>query len=150
MLPVNGTSRMLLTKMRNAQYYSIICDEVTDQARQHQVGISIRWIDENFGVQEDFVELGLLPAGDAETITKMIKDSLCRTSLPINLCRGQCYDGASVMSGNISRVKQKIAGEERRAVYVHCVSKKQDTKLLPITSPNVNRFSKFFHWYTHW
>ena len=30
--------------------------------------------------------------------------------------------------------------------YIHCVSKKQDTKLLPITSPNVNRFSKFFHW----
>ena len=24
--------------------------------------------------------------------------------------------------------------------------KKQDTKLLPITSPNVNRFSQFFHW----
>ena len=24
---------------------------------------------------------------------------------------------------------------------IHCVSKKQDTKLLPITSPNVNRFS---------
>jgi len=29
--------------------------------------------------------------------------------------------------------------------YIHCVSKKQDTKLLPITFPNVNRFSKFFH-----
>jgi len=28
--------------------------------------------------------------------------------------------------------------------------KKQDTKLLPITSLNVNRFSKFFHWQTHW
>ena len=28
--------------------------------------------------------------------------------------------------------------------------KKQDTKLLPITSPNVNRFSKFFHCQTHW
>jgi len=27
-----------------------------------------------------------------------------------------------------------------------CLRKKQDTKLLPITSPNVNRFSKFFHW----
>ena len=33
---------------------------------------------------------------------------------------------------------------------IHCVSKKQDTKLLPITSPNVNRFSKFFHWQTQW
>ena len=34
--------------------------------------------------------------------------------------------------------------------YTLCLKKKQDTKLLPITSRNVNRFSKFFHWYTHW
>jgi len=34
--------------------------------------------------------------------------------------------------------------------YTLCLRKKQDTKLLPITSPNVNRFSKFFHWLIHW
>ena len=28
-------------------------------------------------------------------------------------------------------------------------AKKQDTKLLPTTFPNINRFSKFFHWHTH-
>jgi len=28
---------------------------------------------------------------------------------------------------------------------LHCESKKQDTKLLPMTSPNINRFSNFFH-----
>ena len=33
--------------------------------------------------------------------------------------------------------------------YYTVSQKKQDTKLLPITSPNVNRFSKFFHWQTH-
>ena len=33
------------------------------------------------------------------------------------------------------------------ANIIYTVSqKKQDTKLLPITSPNINRFSKFFHW----
>jgi len=32
---------------------------------------------------------------------------------------------------------------------LHC-DKKQDTKLMPITSPNINRFSKFFHWQTQW
>ena len=31
---------------------------------------------------------------------------------------------------------------------IYTVSQKQDTKLLPITSPNVNQFSKFFHWQT--
>jgi len=34
--------------------------------------------------------------------------------------------------------------------YTLCLRKKQDTKLLPITSPNVNRFSQFFYWLTHW
>ena len=34
-------------------------------------------------------------------------------------------------------------------LYTLCLRKKQDTKLLPITSPNVNRFSKFFHCQTH-
>jgi len=35
-------------------------------------------------------------------------------------------------------------------IYTLCLRKKQDTKLLPITSPNVNRFSQFFHLQTHW
>jgi len=33
---------------------------------------------------------------------------------------------------------------------LHRESKKQDTKLLPITSLNINRFSKFFQSQTHW
>ena len=36
------------------------------------------------------------------------------------------------------------------SIYSTLCLKKQDTKLLPITSPNVNRFSNFFHWQTHW
>jgi len=30
-------------------------------------------------------------------------------------------------------------------LLLYTVSQKNDTKLLPITSPNINRFSKFFH-----
>jgi len=46
--------------------------------------------------------------------------------------------------------QQRQSTEGNSRPYIHCVSKKQDTKFLPITSPNVNRFSKFFHWQTHW
>jgi len=36
-------------------------------------------------------------------------------------------------------------------LYIYTVSqKKQDTKLLPKTFPDVNRFSIFFRWQTHW
>jgi len=34
--------------------------------------------------------------------------------------------------------------KRRLKLFVHCESKKQDTKILPITSPNINRFSNFF------
>jgi len=35
--------------------------------------------------------------------------------------------------------------EPMEEVPLHRESKKQDTKLLPITLPNIGRFSKFFH-----
>jgi len=35
-------------------------------------------------------------------------------------------------------------------VTLHHESRKQDTKLFHITSPNVNWFSKFFRWQTQW
>ena len=35
-------------------------------------------------------------------------------------CRGQCYDGASNMSGSGNGVATQIMAEEKRAVYTHC------------------------------
>ena len=39
----------------------------------------------------------------------------------------------------------RLCSSLKAKLILHCESKKQDTKLLPITSPNVNRSSKFFH-----
>ena len=36
------------------------------------------------------------------------------------MCRGQCYDGASVMTGVKSGVSTLIMKEESRAVFNHC------------------------------
>ena len=121
-LMAHHITRGLLNRIRAAKYFSIIADEVTDQTRQHQLGISIRWVDELFVVHEDFLGLYLLPKDDAETITRLIKDCLLRSSLLITNCRGQCYDGASVMAGHVSGVSKRIAEEEPRAVFVHCMA----------------------------
>jgi len=40
-----------------------------------------------------------LPSIDAKTLTAATKDTLCRMNLPLSKVRGQCYDGASAMSG---------------------------------------------------
>jgi hypothetical protein len=114
--------RKITRKIQEAQFFSIICDEVTDQSRQHQLGISARWVDSHFVVHEDFLELCLIPKGDADTLTKLITDSLLRLQLPIKQCRGQCYDGAAVMAGHVTGVSTRIADLEKRALFVHCLA----------------------------
>ena len=53
---------------------------------------------------------------------------------------------ACLPSALVGSIKQSIVSVCFDFVFIYTVSqKKQDTKLLPITFPNVNRFSKFFH-----
>lgn len=58
---------------------------------------------------------------DAATIFTALKGVLLRCILPINLCRGQAYDGASVMSGHLRGVASRFK-EEPAALYVHCLA----------------------------
>ena len=58
---------------------------------------------------------------NADTVTKIILDSLIRFNLPLNRCRGQCYDGAANMSGRRRGVATQIQKKEHRAMYIHCM-----------------------------
>ena len=56
----------------------------------------IRWVDKNFEMHEDPVELINVPKTDASTLSALIKDSLIRFSLPIAQCRGQLMMGSQI------------------------------------------------------
>ena len=43
-----------------------------------------------------------------QSLVAFIKDVLCRVDLQLANCRGQCYDGAAVMSGSRSGVATRI------------------------------------------
>ena len=49
-----------------------------------------------------------------------IRDVLLRMNVKVADCRGQCYDGASNMSGARKGVAAIITQEESRALYTHC------------------------------
>ena len=56
----------------------------------------------------------------AECIIRTIEDILLRSSLSLQNCRGQCYDGASSMAGCKTGVSTTILRKEHRALYSHC------------------------------
>ena len=48
---------------------------------------------------EDFIGLYDTPAANATNIVNIIRDVLLQLNISLDDCRGQCYDGASVMHG---------------------------------------------------
>ena len=107
------------TNIQHANFFTVMADESTDASYKEQVVVVIRWVDKNLDVYEDFTDLHV-DNTDAETITEKITKSLHDLHLNVHQLRGQCYDGASVMSGLRSGVDTRIQQLESRAIYTHC------------------------------
>ena len=110
----------LIVQRFQSKYFTIMIDEATDVSNSEQVVIVLRWVDEDLSVQEGFIGLYKTESTNAATLVSLIKDVLLRCNLSISMCRGQCYDGASVMTGVKSGVLTLITKEESRAVFTHC------------------------------
>ena len=71
-------------------------------------------------VHEEFIGLYQISDTSADTVVKVIKDTLIRMTLSIKRSRGHCYDGAETMAGAIRGVAAQIISEEPRALFTHC------------------------------
>ena len=112
--------RKIASELHSAPFYSIMVDETTDVSNREQVVVCLRSVTNNFVVHESFVGLYLVDAIDTGTLFDVIKDVLARLNISFNKIRGQCYDGASSMSGAKSGVAKKLLDNEPRAVFTHC------------------------------
>ena len=101
-------------------FFCIMIDETTDASNVEQVVLVFRWVDDNLAVHEEFIGLYQSDSIDAKSLVAIIRDTLLRMNLKIENCRGQCYDGASSMSGAKGGVAKLINNDEPRAVYTHC------------------------------
>ena len=112
--------RNINSRLHSASFFTIMADETTDASNKEQVVIVFRYVGNNdFSVEED---LGLycVPSIESDTLVSILKDTLSRLNLPLSKVRGQCYDGASNMSGIRNGGATQICKEEPRAVYTHC------------------------------
>ncbi len=113
--------RRIVSNISQSKYFGIIADETTDTSRKQQLSVCIRWVDSEYQIHEDFIGIyEVSTAANSENLANIILDVLLRLGLDVHQMRGQCYDGASVMSGQISGVASRINSIEPKALYVHC------------------------------
>uniref|UniRef100_A0A096MAR5 HAT C-terminal dimerisation domain-containing protein n=1 Tax=Poecilia formosa TaxID=48698 RepID=A0A096MAR5_POEFO len=96
-----------------SHHYTIIVDETRDCAGHEHLSMCIRWVSADV-VHEDFVGMYDCPNTDQ---TLAVKDMLLRCGLG----RGQMYDGASVLQGQMSGVAKCIR-HNPKAVSIHCAN----------------------------
>ena len=95
----NQLLRGILHEIKEAVYFALIAAEASDVSHKEQLCINVRWVNDNFVINEAPVELINVPRTDSSTLVTVIKDCLIRLTLPIGQCRRQAYDGASNMAG---------------------------------------------------
>ena len=118
----NEVARKIISNIQNSGMYAILVDETTDARNKQQLVFCLRWVDDDLTTHEEFLGMHEIDSADSETITSVIKDILLRYNLSLDMCYGQCYDGASVMSGSRSGVAARIQQENKKALYVHCLA----------------------------
>jgi len=91
-----------------------MADETTDAANKEQLVIVYRWVDDELVTHKEFVGLWDLRKADAQSIFQK------GLHLDVHRMRGQCYDGASTMSGTKNGVAKLITDIQPNAIYAHC------------------------------
>ena len=69
-------------------------------------------MDSTLTAHEDFMGLYEVDSINASTLVRILKDSLIRFNVSLSKLRGQCFDGASNMSGIRQGVATVIQAEQ--------------------------------------
>lgn len=112
--------RSVLDDVRQAKWFSIMADETMDVAYKEQLVVCVRWVDDSFNIHEDMLGLFEIHPQTSDFIALAVKDVLIRSGLPLELCRGQAYDGAPNMSGHLTGVAKQIQNQYPSSISVHC------------------------------
>ncbi|CAI6345368.1 unnamed protein product [Macrosiphum euphorbiae] len=119
-------------------------DETKDLSKKEQMSFLIRFVDKESNICERSIGCYHMANSNAESLASEIIKILSINKLDIMNCIGQCYDGASVMSGQYSGVQERIRSKVPHAIYVHCYAHRLNLCLVQ-TLQNIPHLCNFFN-----
>ena len=103
----------------SAENFAIMVDETKDVSKIEQISFVIRYLYQG-EIKEAFLCFTAADGLTAEALHKTMLKTLAFCHIDKNMCVGQCYDGASVMSGCKNGVQKRFRDDVPQAVYIHC------------------------------
>ncbi|XP_060182480.1 uncharacterized protein LOC132612175 [Lycium barbarum] len=126
------TIKVILDEL-NGDYFALLVDESFDVSRKEQMAIVLRYIDRKGIVMERLIDIVHVQDTSALSLKRAIVNLLAQHSLSLSHIRGQCYDGASNMQGEINGLKMLIRQESRSAHSIHCFAHQLQLTLVAVS-----------------
>ena len=111
----------IISEVKSAKYYSIIAYELTDAANHEELSLVFRYV-HNEEIREVFVDFLEVERITGRMLGEAILNWLKAHDISPADMRGQCYDGASNMSGARSGVKAVVQEAAPKVMYYHCAA----------------------------
>ncbi|KAK9677159.1 hypothetical protein RND81_11G124600 [Saponaria officinalis] len=136
------TTRLIIEDLCDS-FFGILADESSDVSHKEELAICLRYVNKKGEVCERF--LGVVHIGDtaSRTLLEAIKCLLDDHLLLISNIRGQGYDGASNMRGEINGLKKLIIKDSPSAYYIHCFAHQLQLTLVAVAKENCDCASFF-------
>ena len=113
----------IVQEIKEAKFFSVLCNEVADNANLEQLLFVLRSVDKDCQIRKEFLDSQCTDWISGEVISGLILGKLEQWGLKIDDCWGQGYDGASNMSSQVRGVQGLISQKNSKALYVHCNSR---------------------------
>ncbi|KAK4581548.1 hypothetical protein RGQ29_024959 [Quercus rubra] len=127
------TSKAIIKDLDNG-FFSILVDESCDISVKEQMSL----------VLQRFLGIVHVASTTALSLKCAIECLLCEHNLSLSNLRGQGYDGASNMQGDINGLKTLILKENKSAFYAHCFAHQLQLTLVAVAKNHIN-IAEFFY-----
>lgn len=108
-------------KLRDpGNFFSIILDETTDQSSIKQGGLTVIYMDEQYGIRYNFFDLFEVKCGTAEQLYKDLKHSILSKGIPLENLVGFSSDTTNVMVGEFNSVFTHLKEDSPHIVCIKC------------------------------
>jgi hypothetical protein len=132
-----------IVKQIGDRYFCLLIDEARDESTKEQMSLVVRFIDYSGAIQERFLDIIHVADTRSESLMAAIVSTLNSNGLSLCRVRGQGYDGASNMRGEINGLKSIIQRQVPSAFYVHCFAHRLQLALMSSAKSNV-KLCRFF------
>ncbi|CAN6682240.1 unnamed protein product [Malus baccata var. baccata] len=125
-----------IIKDMEGAFFSLLVDGARDSSTKEQMAVVLRYVNKKGESIEKFLGVQHVSSTTSSSLEEAIERLFATRNLSMSKLRGQGYDGASNMKGELNGLKTKILNKYPQSFYIHCFAHQLQLALVFVAKEN--------------